>query len=382
MMIQMTTAFTLEVDDAEYALEEILEQLDLPNNQLKNSAAIMHFHSDFVETGVAAEIAEQLPFDVVGCSTFESMNAEMDDSLILTVALFSSDEVQFTVFTADIEEDASSIVTAADAAKLDDEAGLVLAFCAPLSPILHEVVVNTISEALGDVAVFGICSCDHSPDFSNSFTLLNGEISQKAVSALVLWGEVDPVFSYSELNRETVRRQEFLVTKVEGNAIVEINDAPFRAFLASAGFSENASIEELGGVPLIVNHNDGTQPVACSTIALSEEGHGLVNVMIPVGATISIGTVEQDDVLRLTRETLENVLKADKTQGLILAPCASHFYTVEANAQAQRDIISQMVPEGMPYHLAYAGGEICPAYGDNGELRNRFHNYTLVACAF
>ena len=59
-MINMITAYTLEVDDTEYALEELMEQLDLSSNLLKYSAGIMHFHTDFIETGVAKEIAEQL----------------------------------------------------------------------------------------------------------------------------------------------------------------------------------------------------------------------------------------------------------------------------------------------------------------------------------
>jgi hypothetical protein len=34
----------------------------------------------------------------------------------------------------------------------------------------------------------------------------------------------------------------------------------------------------------------------------------------------------------------------------------------------------------IPYVLAYAGGEICPVRGEDGKLRNHFHNFTFSLC--
>jgi hypothetical protein len=35
----------------------------------------------------------------------------------------------------------------------------------------------------------------------------------------------------------------------------------------------------------------------------------------------------------------------------------------------------------VPFLFAYAGGEICPLYTQNGRLVNRFHNMTAIGCA-
>ena len=67
-MIKMLTAFTEEADDVEFAVSEILEQLNL-DGLLAGSVGIIHCHADFIDGGVVAALGERLPFDVVGCST-------------------------------------------------------------------------------------------------------------------------------------------------------------------------------------------------------------------------------------------------------------------------------------------------------------------------
>ncbi len=380
-MIEMKTAYTLEVDDGEYALEEILTQLGLPHSQRAFSAGIMMFHPDYAETGTAQKIAEELPFDVVGCTTMANMTPDMDDSLLLSVSLYTSDDVRFSTFLVEDPQNSESIEKAYGEAKAEGKPGLITAFVSQKIPVSIEEVLGNMDKATGNAPIFGLCSVDHTSDLSACCVICNGKTSDTATAALAFWGDVDPVFCYSELNEVSTRNKKAYITKSDGREIIEVNDMSFGEYLHFVGFSKQPSVEELGGIPLLIDYCDGTAPVACGLQGLTEDGHGIVSIIVPEGATIGIGTVERRDVLRLTEDTLKQVIGSKGCRSLILFPCVSHYLVLNTLTQDQKEIIAELTEGRVPYHLAYAGGEICPAYDSDGVLHNRFHNYTFVACA-
>jgi hypothetical protein len=36
--------------------------------------------------------------------------------------------------------------------------------------------------------------------------------------------------------------------------------------------------------------------------------------------------------------------------------------------------------DSLVYQFAYSAGEICPVKNQNGQMVNRFHNFSLIAC--
>ena len=381
-MVKMLTAYTLEVDDKDYALKEILEQLDLEQNQKKNMAGIIVCHSDFIGTGVAQEIAGKLPFDMVGCTSLANMVSGMDDSLMLSVSVFASDEIRFSAFSASGLENRDSVAKAYTAVKLDGSPALVVPFIPLLLSVAHEQIMLDLDEVTDGAPVCGGVAADHTSDYSTCYTIINGEASQSAMAALAFWGELNPVFYYSEMSEKYVQRQRAVITKSQGNLLMEVNHIAFPEYLESIGVLKGHAAETLGGVPFLIDFGDGTPPVARGIHTITEEGYAYCGGLMPENATLAIGSIERDDVIRLTEETMQAVLKGGKNQGLLLFPCASHYLVLGADAQEQKNIIIDKIQGSIPYQMSYSGGEICPAYDAAGKIHNRFHSYTFTACAF
>jgi hypothetical protein len=381
-MMTMLTAYTLEVDDAEYALQEILEQLDLENKRLKNAAAIMICHSDFIKTGVAREIAEKLPFDVVGGTSLATMTSGADDSLMLSVSVLTSDDIEFVAFNTTDLANEESYAKAYNAAKKDGTPALVIPFVPLLIAVAHEQVMLNLDKAVGGAPIFGTVAADHTVDYSTCHTIFNGNISQNALAVLTVWGDFNPVFCYSEMSERYHQRQRAVITKAQGNMLMEVNNTPVLEYLETIGLTKGQGAEALGGVPFLIDFGDGTKPLARGVHTITPEGYAICGGNMPENATFAIGSVERDDVLRLTEDTLRDVFGTGKKQGLLMFPCASHFLVLGSDSQEQKDIIKRMIPSDIPYQVGYSGGEVCPAYDGQGHTHNRFHSYTFVACIF
>lgn len=381
-MVTMLTAYTLEVDDKAYALKEILQQLDLDANLKKHSAGILVCHSDFIATGVAQEISEKLPFDVVGCTSLACMTSGMDDSLMLSLSVYTSDDVQFSAFHADNLVDTAPMAAAYQAAKLGDKPALVIPFVPLLITVAHEQVMLNLDKVVDGAPIYGSVAADHTADYSTCYTVFNGIASQSAIAVLMFWGELSPSFFYSEMSEKYIQRQRAVITKSQGSVLMEVNHMPLMAYLETIGVTKGRGAEALGGVPFLIDFGDGTHPVARGIHTITPEGHAVCGGLMPENATLAIGSVEQDDVLRLTRETLQAILDRGEISGVLLCPCASHFLVLGADSQEQKDIIKDMIPRGVPYQLCYSGGEMCPVYDQEGNTHNRFHSYTFTACIF
>lgn len=177
-MIRMLTAYTLEVDDAQYALAEILGQLDLEHNLLKNTAGMMVCHSDFVGTGVASEIAEKLPFDVVGGTSLATMTAGEDDSLMLSVSVLTSDDIEFSAFSAGRLDQPGSIAEAYRAVKKEKTPALVIPFIPLLVSVAHEQIMLDLDAVVDDAPVFGTVVADHTADYSTCHVRCERQVYQ------------------------------------------------------------------------------------------------------------------------------------------------------------------------------------------------------------
>jgi len=68
-MIKVLTAYTYELDNHEKAVQDILDQINIQNSLLKNTAAILLCHVKFIEMGVMEKICKSLPFEVLGCTS-------------------------------------------------------------------------------------------------------------------------------------------------------------------------------------------------------------------------------------------------------------------------------------------------------------------------
>ncbi len=382
-MFQMLTAYTLEADDAEYALGEILKQLQPEKNLLAYSAGLLFCHPDFMESGVAQKIAEALPFEVIGGTLAATMVTGMDDSLMLALTVFTSDNVQFATMHAEemrAEAFQQSYLQATDGGK--KKPSMIL----PLFPLPTPVGVDTVLEAYdrlsGGAPVFGSIVMDYTTDYSRCYTLRNGERFRGGLVSLLFFGPVKPVFYVATMSEKYVQKEKAIITQAEGTLMKEVNGVTFQQYAKTLGLSRAMDTDGVGSIPFLINFNDGTRSVARVIHFVTPEGYARCSGMIPENGTLAVGSVESADILRMTEEAMKAVREIPDKKGMVAFPCVSHYLVMGFDANEQKEIIRKLMPEGLPCQLGYVAGEICPVYGEAGKLHNRFHNFTCTVCVF
>ncbi|MDR1496044.1 MAG: FIST C-terminal domain-containing protein [Clostridiales Family XIII bacterium] len=385
-MIKMMTAYTLEVDDEQLALEEILEQLKLEETQLKHSVGILSCHSDFVDTGVAQYISDHIPFDVVGCTTIGNSVTGESDMFMLCIAMLTSDDVEFSAGWAPaLEEDpAAALKTAVDGARLPQggKPALAIPFLPTSKTVSSESVMDALSEAISGAPVFGTVACDSTADSIYSHTLCNGEASRDSLALLLLWGDVDPAFFVAHISKDRAQKYKGIITKADGSLLQEINDMPTEDYMASIGIEMKKEIMAGSVMPLIIDSHDGSQPIALGPYTVTDEGALVCGGRVPVDATLAVGTLEADDILQTTEAIIREILATGKRGGLLMFPCISRFVTMGNELTTEMDIVKNAVGESVPYLLNYGLGELCPVYDSTGKVVNKFHNFSFTACVF
>ncbi len=381
-MLRMLTAYTFEVENMQWALDDILCQLKLEENLQKNTVGFLQCHSDFIETGVAGFIAGHLPFDVVGGTTMASMTPEGKESLILSISVLTSDEISFHTFSYEATLDITEIEKVyRERLPQENKPKLLVPFFPMLADVAAGEMLTTLDKISDGVPIYGSLVIHHTLDFNECFVIHNDEVFQSKVVIIAMSGELNPRFFVSEVPEKYIQRRKDIITKSKRNTIIEVNDMPVLDYLASIGISNPDDSGVFSALSIAMDLNDGTKPVICGMQRVSEQGHVICSEIMPEKATIVIGDIEYEDVVKLTEDIIGKVSEIENYQGVFLCPCATHLLLVGADIQFQGDIIkSHGLKE--PYHLWYAGGEICPVYDEEGKIHNHCHAYSYTACVF
>ena len=377
-MINMLTAYTMEADDGVFALQEILEQLDLEHKALRHSAGFLFCHPDFLETGVAQSIAEALPFEVVGATTVCNLTEGLRDLAGLTVSVLTSDTVEFSAASLP-DCHTPEEITKVYRDGINGRSGipsLIFPFATSAVGDLAVRVLDTLTS--GKTPFFGTNAVDNTADASKAFALHNNVTFRDGLVLLMAWGELNASFHVAEISEDLIQKQRAVITRSDGHIIMAINDMCPADYLASIGISREQAYGNLHTIPFILDYCDGTQPVARVFYDLTPEGYIVTGGLMPEKATVAIGSLEKSDIIRLTTEVIEKVLSSKKSRGLLLFPCVSHFWAME---DMPFSLIQDKLDPVIPYHVFYSGGEICPIYETNGRMHNRFHSFTCVACS-
>ena len=379
------TAYTREIDDVEAAVAEVLEQLNLEQNMRKNAVGIISCYSEFVDSGVVAALCDALPFDVVGCTTIANATAGEVGFTMLNLVMLTGDDVFFsTAVSEDLsDEQEKTLQNAYDAALKgqNGEVKLVMAYGPIINNVGGERIVEMLDKACGGTPIFGTLAMDHTEDYHLAQIIYNGESSRTKLSMLLISGDINPRFSVYAIPEEKVMHQKAVVTKSEGNVLIEVNNIPFLEYMGTLGLvASDDSIEGLITIPLMVDYNDGTTPVARAMYMANENGHAVCGGKMPVGSTISIGTLAYEDVVNSARAMSDEILAINGGKLLLMYPCLSRSLVLGLDAEVELNTICSKMSGKIPYAVAYSGGEICPVSNEDGDLVNRVHNFSLISC--
>ncbi len=174
-----------------------------------------------------------------------------------------------------------------------------------------------------------------------------------------------------------IRNQKAVITASEGNLLTGVNGKSALEYFESIGLRRADLVSGLGIVPLVVDHRDGTKPVARAVFTLTPDDKAVCGGAMPVGATLGIGSIDMEDVLATTKNALRKLVEVGGV--LLCYSCIARFLTLGVNTTGEAEAFLNGVGE-MPAMFAYSGGEVCPLPNDKGRLRNFYHNYSAVFC--
>ena len=383
--MKLLNAWTLELDDPDGAVSEILDQLDFDKNAQTNSVGFLTCSYDYIEAGIVKLICEALPFDVIGCTTLTNANNSEADTMLLCLTVLTADDCQFsTALSNPLGEGLDEAVdAAAQKAKSDLEqpAKMAIAFL-PMIKVGGEIILMALDKALKDTPIFGTVACDSdTANYSNSYVVCNGESYRDRLSFLLISGNVAPRFVVTSTSEQNLREQNAVITASEGSLLKEVNNMTAREYFESIGLVSGKGIEGMSSIPFVVDYKDSTQLVARAIYGLNEDGSAVCGGIMPEGGTLYIGQMDVDDILMTAGDSTKKLIDSDDLNGIIMFPCLGRNMVLVMEPFAAINIVKGIIGDKVPWHLAYSGGECCPVCTKDGQLVNRFHNFTFIGCA-
>jgi hypothetical protein len=382
-MIKLLTAYTTEVDDIDDALAEIFQQIDL-SGLSKHSVGIISCYYEFIEAGIVKALSEKLPFDVVGLTTMASAVPGEHNIYQLSLAVLTSDDTSFetgltpTLTRENFNEAITEVYGAARGRKNEAPAFILtmLPFKADLS---SAEILKSLDTACGGIPIWGSGVSDITITFDHAQALRNDEARQYGLAMILAYGKEIPEFFVTALPDRNISKRRAIITEAEGYHIKKANDMPIKDYFESIGIAVQDGVNS-ASVPMMVDYGDGSGPVAL-TIIFNADGSAVCAGEAPVGASFSIGEVDNDGILETAVATVEKALKSGRTGGLLMFPCVSRYMMLSPNSNDEIKKVIETNIGKLPFWLAYSGGEVCPIRDEDGKFHNRLHNYTFTICA-
>ncbi|GHV33000.1 hypothetical protein FACS1894187_00140 [Synergistales bacterium] len=381
-MIKTLTACSIEIDDPDTAVSEILEQLDLERAQLKNSVGLLACHVDFmVENDTVRKLCAELPFDVIGIDTLGSATNRGGGQFILNLTVLTSDDVFFSVgasrpLTGDTEEKLRELYNMTQAG-LPEEPKLILFFCPFSGSLKMDFVVDYLNQISGGVPLFGMVPSDFTTSYRNPMVLFDGVTSDNTMALLMLSGNITPKFDVINASIDKIIKRPAIVTEAEDNILKKINNDSAIDYLNSIGLADNRHIIGVQPFALFFSYKDDVRPVARAVIGQTQEGHVILAGNINVNGAISVGVMDHDYII----ETAKDMVTRNREYSFkLIASCLYRNFALGLDNMDEIEAIRSNAD--VPFLFAYSGGEICPIENSDGKLVNRHHNLALTCCSF
>ena len=379
-MIKSFTASTREIDDVRAAVTEITTALDLENNLLKNSLGIISCFSEFEETGALKAICDALPFDCIGSTTCLCAAGQEIDQVIFAITVLTSDDCDFHTTSISFSgkyEDAVDAGISALLKQSDVQPALILSYFPLMNTVSGDMILSAIDRATGGIPLFGTTAVDHNTDYSTAKTIYNGEAFREAAVLGAIRGNPNFAFEITSLDENKIRSQKAIITESDGNLLIGVNGKTALEYLEEIGLTKDDLSAGLGIIPLVVDHKDGTKPVARAVFALTPEGYAVCGGAMPVDATLALGRIDMNDVLATSESAMKEFV--DKDSFILSYSCMARYLALGANYSAEAEKMREAAGDTQ-YLFSCSGGEICPLADANGKLKNFYHNYTNVLC--
>ena len=394
-MIKAVSIYTQEIDDMDLACSQLKTQMGEKITLLKSTVGIVQCNPEFIESGILDTLYRELNIPLAGGTTVASATNDAVGSLMLSILVLTSDDVEFVVsYTHGFEDDCMGSVkksfdeTLAKPRRLGEAPlKMVLVFPPIIDAIAGDTYIDAIENVCGKTPVFGTLSVDDSLHlFERSASVYNDVILKREMAYVLVFGNVNPRFAVATVPRlSNLDESNAVITKASGNIAYEINNKPSIDYFEKVGFASEGKFKD-GSVliPLLVTPPDGQDQVPFVRALINNtnpDGSIMVRGNIPEGASINFGSTSRDDVLSSTLNTVTGIKHEKDGSAALLFTCIVRQLVIGADSLRELNQMKDTLGPDIPFIASYAGGEISPtSVNDEKRAQNRFHNYSFIVC--
>lgn len=394
MSIQSATGYSENIDESyEAGLEiggMILEKISLQANSL--GILFCHIEFDFAE--LLKGIREKLDIPIFGCTTAGEANSNgyFEESASLLVV--TSDDLKIGMGVGEnLSQDPEAAVLAAytSARSMLGEDKPRLAVTLPDAGLTSsaEKVLNFLKAHLDqEVPLVGGLPADNF-QFKRTYQFCKNGIYSDSIPLLLLAGNIEPLVitrsGWIPIGKKVT------ATKTAGNVLYEIDHQPainyFKKYLHDI---DDPSI--LASCPLVLlDETPGAETeknfVIRSCLRYNQENGAVIcNGDIPENASIRLARGSREDILAGVEDAITTLRQkaADKEiHALLCFSCVGRRLMLGLDTKKELELVVNKLPVSCAVNGFYAYGELGPIDSSLEQLKkSRYHNTTLVLCAF
>jgi len=391
-MIKALTVKTNELDDSERAVQDILNQLDMENNLLKNTVGLLFCHLKFIEMGIMEALCKKLPFEVLGCtSMYFAMPAGAGPAeegvIMLTLTVLTSDDVEFATGVCEPlneanAEDSINAMYKKTVSSLNGDANLAFAFPPTLFSLPIDIMTKAMDRTFGGIPIFGTVALDVDVRIRRPQTIYKGEAYADRISLLLFKGAVKPKFFSLRFPEKSIVAQDAVITSADGPRLIAINNQPAASFLKELGLIQDREGGFTQAIPMVIEGADGSKPEVVVVQTISPDGTLVCGRHVHVGGIINIGAVGANYVLESAKTLFKNI-KEDSGDGawVFIISCFLRTVVLGEGSKAEVAVLRQEFEKFSDSWLYInSGGELCPRYTESGGTENQALQYAIIAC--
>ena len=392
-MIKMYTAFTSQIDDPKAAAKEILEQLEPEKNMRKNTVGIAAFYHEYAENGAYRAVAAALPFDLVGSGTTFTGACGQTGEYSLVVAMLTSDDVSFGIFSQKIENKSRAEIREG-LKKMYGEVlargkpKLVLSYMSTQSNFSGDDLVDDTNAISDDLLLFGVLGWSADANSLKNYVAFKENTSPYLMSFVAVYGDFEPHFRVVvSMDYKALIKEAASITSSAGPILRTVNGIPALDYLKKIGIVGDSEVM-LYAIPAVVIDETGARTARAIIQTAPDDPKSLFGVgNFPTGAKISFALMNAEETIRTAVELTKEYGQTGVQKSLNYS-CAARSWSMGNRFLAEGEAFAAYHGEAakngvrVDYILGYAGGEICPVPDKDWKLVNRLHNYTLISCSF
>ena len=400
--MKSATAVTYEMEEMDYAAEELVSGINRKLSFCKNTCAILLCDAGMDFATLSDELHKRLNCDIIGATAFASCDNKTgynDMAAMLTV--MSADDVFFSIELSEpvtplnIKETVGEVYTRA-CRRLEGEPRLILAI--PPFNFYEEIsqadYVRLLDSFSGGVPVFGGFPSAAYGGCASVFA--DGISYTDRLGIVVFSGNIRPVFSLGRIS-DNYDEREYHVTHSEGNIMYNVGDKRFIDFLHNCGYhtTDVAEMDTLYQsekflLMRVVMPGYGKDSFLTRVLVglNKEDGSAVSTIDVPEGSLISLGLIRMRDIERSCLESVKNIIdrmeEASKDgyqfSSVFCVSCTMRNSAMGHRYKFEADTALAAFPKELAFSGFYANGELAPIYVD-GKLKNEAHHVTIAFCA-